>query len=76
MVLVGFVVACDAFAFEEGAVRSRSAHDLSCSRDKVAATSIGAHSWEADGCGQKATYTCIHGEGAGEGQWSCMRERQ
>jgi hypothetical protein len=39
------------------------------------AASIGNHSWKVSGCGQNSNYTCIRGEGIGESQWSCMREK-
>lgn len=69
------ILGCDAFGFEKTSVKMRAANDLKCDEDQLHTDEIGNHSWKVSGCQKEATYTCIHGEGVGEQQWSCMKEK-
>jgi len=44
---------------ESGVVAARAAHDFHCSEDDVSVENISGGSWEAKGCGHKATYDCV-----------------
>jgi len=69
------VFGCDAFGLEKSSLKTRSANDLKCDASKLDVKEIGNHSWTVAGCGQTGNYTCIRGEGIGESQWSCMKEK-
>lgn len=52
-----------ATALESTIVRNRAARDLNCRRDAIRIARAGGDSWEAVGCGRKATYLTIGCDG-------------
>lgn len=54
----------------ETIVRPRAAYELSCSPSAVQVTPISGSTFAAEGCGARATYTCM----GGMGQYACSRE--
>jgi len=50
-------------------LRTRAAHDLTCERDHLQLSDLGAGSWGVSGCGKQATYILAHTGGSSYRQW-------
>jgi hypothetical protein len=56
------------------AVRLRAANDLGCSEGDLTVHEIGEHSFQVNGCGAWATYTCSWNDEGVASDWSCAKE--
>ena len=67
-------------AMDEYTARARAANDLGVPENQLHVSEVGNHTFEIEGNGSSATYTCI-GNGTGpydtfSNDWSCVREAE